>query len=139
MKTIEKTTKIWIANDGREFLDGNECAAHETELERIVKQVSYWTIWHSPDTTEGRGFNACFEAKVTIDETWPEPTEIYIQDYCERKYGAILTYVMGVQSTKAWSFAKSTKEQYCHNLGLTNNRSPTVELNYVQGKGLVLA
>lgn len=50
-KTIRKT--VYIAKDGKEFLDKEECEKYEKEF---LDKVSYFAIAYNFDLTEGRGF-----------------------------------------------------------------------------------
>lgn len=52
-KKIQKT--VYIARDGKEFLDKDECKKYEEEF---LDKVSYFAIAYNFDLTEGRGFQS---------------------------------------------------------------------------------
>lgn len=52
-KIIQKT--VYIAKDGKEFLNKEECRKYEEEF---LDKVSYFAIAYNFDLTEGRGFQS---------------------------------------------------------------------------------
>ena len=52
-KTIQKT--VYLAKDGKEFLNKEECRKYEEEF---LDKVSYFAISYNFDLTEGRGFQS---------------------------------------------------------------------------------
>lgn len=58
-KTIRKT--VYIAKDGKEFLDKEECEKYEKEF---IDKVRYFAIEYDYDFTEGRGFQSVVNMAV---------------------------------------------------------------------------
>ena len=45
MKTINKDMKVYIAEDGTEFLNESDCLVYENTTLEIVKNVKYFLPW----------------------------------------------------------------------------------------------
>lgn len=58
-KTIQKT--VYVAKDGKEFLDKEECEKYEKEF---LDKVKYFAIEYNFDMTEGRGFQSVANVAV---------------------------------------------------------------------------
>jgi hypothetical protein len=91
MKT--KTQKIYIAEDGKEFIDKTECEKYEVKLKEDEKTVTFWQIVNQPDLTEGRGYYGLIYAKVKVGEH--DSPIIFLQDYCVRTFGRPIAFVQG--------------------------------------------
>lgn len=48
MKEIEKSINVYVADDGKEFLDKTECEKYE----ELYKNIKYFVVYHSPDLNE---------------------------------------------------------------------------------------
>ena len=58
-KTIQKT--VYIAKDGKEFLDKKECEKYEKEF---LDKIKYFSIYYNFDYNEGRGFQSIVHVAV---------------------------------------------------------------------------
>lgn len=47
---IKKT--VYVANDGKEFFDKEECLKYEKFLDEVLSNIKYFSIYCSPDLTE---------------------------------------------------------------------------------------
>lgn len=56
MKTIEKKQTVYIADDGKEFLNEADCKKYESKTIVRLSKIKYFQVYHDPDLTEGRGF-----------------------------------------------------------------------------------
>jgi hypothetical protein len=55
MKEIQ--TVSYASDDGKVFLTKEECVQYEKELENRKRNTYYFSLSHSPDLTEGRGYS----------------------------------------------------------------------------------
>lgn len=62
MKTEHKQIEVYIADDGREFIDAKECEQYEKKLEDYRKHLKIFTLRYSPDLTE----TGCFQRVATV-------------------------------------------------------------------------
>jgi len=133
MKTEVKTQTIYISDDGKEFTTEKECLAYEKATLSRLKNISYFTVRHGPDLTEGRGlYGLTFIAVETTDHLAYE----YATNYCISKYGSCIAYVQGVVPTINWVLAtcsedvwKARKERYAK-VGDYSYKSNEVFLSY---------
>ena len=52
MKEEEVTSKVYIADDGKRFLDRDECLNYEKNVLKLKKDIKYFKVYHNPDLTE---------------------------------------------------------------------------------------
>lgn len=92
-KTIRKT--IYIAKDGKEFLDKKECEKYEKEF---LDKIKYFSIYYNFDYNEGRGFQSVVHVAVI-------PSSYDYAEVIAEKY-AIDVLNKGVLQVKvAWAMA----------------------------------
>jgi len=108
MKT--KNQKIYISDDGKEFVSAVECEKYEAQLKEDEKTTSYWKIVNSPDLTEGRGHYGLIFVKVKVGQ-YDDP-QLFLSDYCYRKFGRPIAFVQGCSSITNWVIYKIDKEKY---------------------------
>lgn len=87
---IEKQSTIYIAKDGKEFTDKTACEKYEKKLD----SHQLWSVTHSPDLTEGRGYYGktyLHTESASLDE---------IEDFCFKKFGKKCVYVQGSRNCK---------------------------------------
>lgn len=88
MKTKEVVKKIYIAEDGKEFLVKEECEKYEKFCEEILSKIKYFRIMSEPDLTETGLYQKTFHVAVF------SPKYYYAQEIAEefalRKYGHLL-------------------------------------------------
>ena len=99
MKREIKT--IFIAEDGKQFDVENDCLQYEEELKKKKVNTTYWKVYSKPDTTEGRGHYQLEMLEVYNPEAFPK-TKIWVEDYCYRKYGRPIAFIMGVSPMLNW-------------------------------------
>jgi hypothetical protein len=73
MEEKEITKKIYVANDGKEFLSKEECEKYERFVKEILSNVKYFRIDCHPDLTE----TGLFQHKIFV--------AVYSSHYCHRE------------------------------------------------------
>jgi hypothetical protein len=108
MKTVEKTLKVYITEDGKEFTSESEAVAHE----KSQKGLKYYTVRYSPDLTEGR-MASQRTGLVKISGFFDSEMEI-AEFACERAFGGSYAFVQGVFDSNAimrnFAVSKATQE-----------------------------
>ena len=113
-KTIQKT--VYIAKDGKEFLDKKECEKYEFE---ILEKIKYFQVYYNFDLNEGRGFQSvCHIAVIPSKYDDAEViAEKYAIDVLEGGKFADCG-CMGYGLQKTYQLCNSTKEEYEGNIGV---------------------
>lgn len=98
----------YVAFDGKEFLSKKDCE----DYEKKEASKRFFAVWHTPDLTEGRGFQ-----RKTVFCVEPYGWSGYstfeaMKDYCIRKFGRKLAFVQGVSPTENWSLKEITRGQF---------------------------
>ena len=57
----EKMKAVYVAKDGKAFLDKEKCKKYEKE---ILDKIKYYSIYYDFDYTEGRGFQSLVHVAV---------------------------------------------------------------------------
>ena len=91
MKAIKKV--VYESIDGLAFPDKEACEKHEARMGERQEKTSYWRVHHSPDLTEGRGWNALTLVECYGDKYYAKEL---MMDWCFREFGRPVAYVMGV-------------------------------------------
>lgn len=113
-KTIKKT--IYIAKDGKEFLDKEECEKYEKEF---LDRIKYFSIYYNFDYNEGRGFQSIVHVAV-IPSRYDEArviAEKYAIDVLNNGVFAGQG-CQGYDLQKTYSLHSSTKETFEKNEGV---------------------
>lgn len=98
MKEITKEVTVYLAEDGKEFLDSSLCTKYEeTELKRR-QAIKYFSVVHNADTTEGRGYSQITYIAVESEYS----AELYATLYCEKNFGSRIDFVQGVSPMWSW-------------------------------------
>lgn len=110
MEEKEITKKIYVANDGKEFLSKEECETYERFVKEILSNVKYFRINCHPDLTE----TGLFQHKIFV--------AVYSSHYCHReiafewalrKFGHLLgESVQGYGFQPRFSVSESNKDEY---------------------------
>jgi len=108
MKKINK--KIFVADDGKEFMTQIECENYEAKLKEEEKNTSYWQIICNPDLTEGRGHYGLIFARIKVDG-YTNP-KLMLSDYCYRTIGRPVAFVQGCAPIANWHISEIDKFQY---------------------------
>lgn len=100
MKTKEVVKKVYIAEDGKEFLNKEECEKYEKLCEEVLSKIRYFRIACEPDLTETGLYQKTFYVAVF------SPKYYYAQEIAEefalRKYGHFL-----IPSVQGYGFQPS--------------------------------
>lgn len=101
MEVKEINTKVYIAEDGKKFLNENDCVEYEKEL-AIFNKLKYFMIYHSIDFTEtGNYTDATYVAVNT--EGISLDAETIANQYAIDKFGYVGPSVMGYGFQKQYS------------------------------------
>lgn len=86
MKEKTMNVKVYVANDGKQFLDKEECEKHEN----TINNIRYFVVKHTPDLTETGSFR-CISVVAVYSENGYHRN--IVERWCvdEMKY-AILGY-----------------------------------------------
>lgn len=113
-KTIQKT--VYIAKDGKEFLDKKKCEKYEKEF---LNKIKYFSIYYNFDYTEGRGFQSVVHVAV-IPSSYDNAeviAEKYAIDVLNKGVFADQG-CMGYGLQETYSLHNSTKESFENNEGV---------------------
>lgn len=113
-KTIQKT--VYLAKDGKEFLNKEECRKYEEEF---LDKVSYFAISYNFDLTEGRGFQSLVYVAVvpSRNDSAAVIANKYAIDVLNKGVFADQG-CMGYGLQKTYSLHNSTKESFENNEGV---------------------
>lgn len=112
-KTITKT--VYVAKDGKEFLDKDECEKYEKFVKEILSNIRYFCIMCNPDLTE----TGLYQHKIyvaVLSKRYCLHKEIAIE-WALRKFGRYLgESVQGYGFQRQFIVNESSKEEYekCH-------------------------
>lgn len=104
MKSIVKT--VYEADDGTIFQDQVLCHDYEEKKKAREKATTYWCIISGPDLTEGRGYYYSEYIKLYFPGSYPD-VELMMEDWCYRKHGRPLSFIMGVSPIPNWRMNKT--------------------------------
>lgn len=102
MKEIKKEIIVYVVGD-KEFVDKKQAEEYEKKLEKELS-YTYYTVKHSPDTTEGRGY--CKVDKIASPKYYSLET---VMQFCVQEYGMPLAFVQGVSPIPNWIINKGDK------------------------------
>lgn len=110
MQTIKKEIKVFLADDGKEFLSEKECKDYEDNILGLKKKIKYYKSTCCPDLTEGRGYYLhVYFAVLDSNYCSFERALKYMID----KYGSPIAYVQGCSPMPNWFVPKeSTEEEF---------------------------
>ena len=99
MKTTTKEVAVFISEDNKEFLDQALCEKYEKEELGCWKDIRYFSVVHSADLTEGRGWSRI--TYMAVEGSYS--SALYAELYCEKTFGSSVEFVQGVAPTHAWN------------------------------------
>lgn len=100
-KLVEyKMRKVYIASDGKEFLDKEEAKKYE----EYMKGFRYYIVRAEPELTERGTLQKTFYVAVKPHHNMGH--DLMMEDYLYRRYGSTAAYVQGVARTQKWLYAK---------------------------------
>lgn len=114
MSLIETKTKevtVYVVA-GKEFLDKSEAEKYEKELEKELS-YTFFTVNHSPDLTEGRGYYKTTVLAVPKNYA----AQATALQYCVDSLGKPLEFVMGVAPMPNWVISGGRKFETIESLG----------------------
>lgn len=96
----EETRKVYIASDGKEFLDKNSAMLYEEELEN----TKIYLVRCNPDLTERGTLGK--EYYISVRPYHGYGHDLMVEDYMYRKYGSRAAYVQGSLRTLNWDYKR---------------------------------
>lgn len=112
MKIEKRETTVYIADDGKEFLDEKKCKQYEEEVLEEKKNIKYFETVANPDLCEGRGYNTAVFFAV-CDKSFCH-LERCLQWLINNK-GKTIDYVQGCASMPNWKIPREITEQEFQN------------------------
>lgn len=100
-------TEVFIADDGKEFLDSQDCESYETNVLERKKRISYYRIGHSADFTEGRGFQSF--SLVAVEAQYG--SQLVAEMFCQILFGNRVQWCYH-SPAEAWDINKITEKDY---------------------------
>lgn len=113
-KTIKKT--VYIAKDGKEFLDKKKCEKYEKEF---LDRIKYFSIYYNFDYSEGRGFQSV--AHVAVIPSRYDEAGVIAEKYAIDVLNNGVFAGQGCQGydlQKTYGLHSSTKETFQNNEGV---------------------
>lgn len=100
MKTKEVVKKVYVAEDGKEFLVKEECEKYENFYKEVLSKMRYFRIMCEPDLTETGYFQKTFYVAV-FSPKYFHAIDI-ANEFALRKYGHFL-----IPSVQGYGFQPS--------------------------------
>lgn len=113
MEIKNSSATIYVAKDGREFLDKKECEIYENETLKVLENTKYFKYFTNRDLTETGYFTNYNYAAVYIKGWSNCYQEVLLQYLFDRYKGKILSVdVQGYGVTSNFEIKEITKEEY---------------------------
>lgn len=110
MEEKEITKKIYVANDGKEFLSKEDCEKHEKFVNEILSNIKYFCIGCHPDLTETGYFQ--HKIYVAVFSKYYQHYEIAFE-WALRKFKCYLGVgVQGYRFQPHFNVSGVSKEKY---------------------------
>lgn len=116
MEEKEIIKKVFIANDGKEFLDRDECQKYEEEF---LNKVKYFSVSYNFDMNEGRGFQSV--AHIAVIPSRYDDAEVIAERYAiDELCGGVFAGrgAQGFGLMKYYSIRETNKDTYFANEGV---------------------
>ena len=113
MKTINKEIEVFISEDGKEFINKDECSKYENTTLKMENDIKYFRYYTNMDLNETGMFYNCNYAAVYIkgfDDCYYEVMLQYLVD--KHKGRVIHENVQGYGVAKMFSISSCTKAEY---------------------------
>lgn len=111
----EKMKAVYVAKDGKAFLDKEKCKKYEKE---ILDKIKYYSIYYDFDYTEGRGFQSLVH--VAVVPSGNDDAEVIAEKYAIDILNAGVFAGEGCQGyglQKTYSLHSSTRKSFENNEG----------------------
>lgn len=96
MKEIVKQAKVYVVED-KEFLCEEDAIEYKKQIEKELAHT-FFEITHSPDLTEGKGYNK--STIIAVNQNYAEYQTAL--NYCVEQFGMPLAFVQGVSPMPNW-------------------------------------
>ena len=113
MKIINKDTKVYIAEDGTEFLNESDCLKYENTTLEIVKNVKYFKNYTNADLNETGMFYNHNYAAVYLSGYNSCYSEVLLQYLIDKHKGRVIHEgVQGCGVMEAFRIQNSNRNDY---------------------------
>lgn len=109
MEEREIKRKIYVAEDGKEFLTKEECEKHEKFAREVLSKIAYFTVFCQPDLTETGTFQHKIYVAVLSDHY---QQKAIATEWCIRKFGYLGESVQGYGFQPHFALNDSNEEEY---------------------------
>ena len=111
MKEEVITKKVYVADDGKEFIDKEECEKYEEKMADLKKHMKYYCVRHCPDLTETGYFQ--YITFVAVYSTHYEHQSI-VEEWCvkTKKWSILGPSVMGYGFQRHFAISESNEEEF---------------------------
>jgi hypothetical protein len=143
MEFKKKNIDVYIV-EGKEFINKEEAVKYEEQINNELR-YTYFTITHSPDLTEGRGYYKT--STIAVPKNYAEKATAL--KYCFETFGTPLEFVQGCSPIANWILSESksfkTLKELCEfknskvSEGIGDYRkSVNRQITYLNAKGNVI-
>jgi hypothetical protein len=99
----QETKTVFIADDGKEFENSEEAAAHDILVAKRVLNRTFWKVIYVsdmmfPDDLNEEWFEIILEDKSLAKE--------FFEDYCHERHGYKIAFKNGVEPIVVWAITK---------------------------------
>lgn len=108
MKTEVVKTTVFIAEDGKQFLNEKDCQLYEDTVIKRKKNIKYFRLHHSADFTEGRGFQAYPLAAVEAEYN---NNKVLAEMFCQIAWGNRVQWCYS-SPAPAWDISDISENDY---------------------------
>ena len=144
MELKKKNIDVYIV-EGKEFINKEEAVKYEEQINNEL-QYTYFTISHSPDLTEGRGYYKT--STIAVPKNYAENATAL--KYCFDTFRTPLEFVMGCSPIANWILSEGKEFQTLKKLCEFKNskvsegigdyrKSVDRQITYLNAKGNVVS
>ena len=110
MKQVEKTVVVFVADDGKEFLDKQSCRDYEANVLSVLDKIVYYKAYADPDVVNTQDFQKVLYFAV-LDETGCATARTLL--WLEQNIGKVLCYYGDNIPIMMWTLPVGVlREQY---------------------------
>lgn len=110
MKQVEKKVVVFIADDGKEFLDEQSCRDYEANVLSVLDKIVYYKAYADPDVDRTQDYRKVLYFAV-LDETGCATARTLL--WLEQNIGKVLSYYADGTPVMLWTLPVGVlREQY---------------------------
>lgn len=108
---------VFISDDGREFTSKKDCEDWEKHYSELMKNLAYFSVLHSNELTEGRGFQAQTLYAVVGQPNSGCPAESLLLHYLFTGHKGVVTKWYGDSPALLWKHKPISAEEFERMIG----------------------